>query len=205
MLKRLDKVYKMYLCGLIAADGHLDAKEKVIVIAQKDKEFIDIIAKILEKIGVSVSSVFYDKSARVWKLKIRDKKFYNYLIENGVVEGRKSDKINPPKTGLKTKEALAYVIGFIDGDGWIEQVKKKRKGKIYHYMRIGIKTKSENICNWMIKVLEANGIKARKANKKNSYEIQIDTLLAWKLAAFLLNPKHKNKLMNIRDDRTLRS
>ena len=200
----IHEILRMYLCGLIAADGYLD-DYGIVVIAQKDKEFIDIITKILRKLRIYISSVFYDKTARVWKIKIRDKEFYDYLLKNGLKTGRKSESVRPPSIEPNTKQALAYIIGFIDGDGWIEQVKKRRRGKVYYYMRIGIKTKSKEIRDWMIKVLTVNGIRPHKADKKDGYEIHIDTLLAWKLACYLLNPRHKKKLMNIRDDRTLRS
>jgi len=44
----------------------------------------------------------------------------------GLIAGRKCDRIVPPK--IKPEKALPYVIGFIDGDGWVEQVVKKEKG-----------------------------------------------------------------------------
>ena len=194
----------MYLAGLIAADGHIE-EDGHITIAQKNRDFIDIIKIIAEKAGVNISSIFYDKGAGVWKIKIKDKEFLGFLLSNGLVVGEKSTKIRPPNVDVNSREALAYMIGFIDGDGWVEQVKKKTKKRIRYYLRVGIKTKSREIRDWFIKVLEANGIRANKADKKDGYEVHIDTLLAWKIASYLLNPKHKERLMYIRDDRVLKS
>jgi len=72
-------------------------------------------------------------------------------------------------------------------------------------MRIGIKTKSKQLRDWFIDVLRAHNIIAHKANKKDGYEVHIDTPFAWKIASLLLNPHHRERIMLIRDSRFLES
>jgi|GEM_PF-5465942 hypothetical protein len=99
---------KLYLVGLIAADGHIE-QNGYVTIAQKDKRFTYVIADLLARINMKVSSLFYDKSAGVWKIKIRDPVFYRYLFDMGLIAGRKCDRIVPPK--IKPEKALPYIIG----------------------------------------------------------------------------------------------
>jgi|GEM_PF-3116582 hypothetical protein len=72
-------------------------------------------------------------------------------------------------------------------------------------MRIGIKTKSKQLRDWIIDVLRAHNIIAHKANKKDGYEVHIDSPFAWKIASLLLNPHHRERIKLIRDSRFLES
>ena len=120
---------KSYLCGLIAADGHLESNGYV-MLAQKDKRFIDWLLDVIKSNNIRISSVFFDKKANVWKIKLRDKEFYNYLLNNGLSSGKKAALLRPPKSC----DSFWYIIGFIDGDGWVEQVRKKVRDKMYYYL-----------------------------------------------------------------------
>ncbi|ACB39715.1 hypothetical protein Tneu_0776 [Pyrobaculum neutrophilum V24Sta] len=193
-----DMDWRLYLCGLIAADGHLDCRGEI-TLAQKRRDFIDTIATIMKTNGIDIASIFYDRKAGVWKLKTRDKDFYRYLINNGLKCGRKSSEINPP--AVEPTAGLPYVIGFIDGDGWVEQITKKYRSRTYTYLRVGLKTKSKALRDWIAEVLKANGIRANTADKKDGYEIHIDTIEAWTVAKMLLNPTHHERLKQIRDSR----
>ena len=186
-----------YLCGLVAADGHLD-EDGSITISQKDKRFAEKIVELLKEAGIQISSVFYDKGAGVWKIKIKDKAFYHYLISNGVPPGRKAHRITPPGPAV---DPLWYIAGFIDGDGWVEQVVKKAKGRTYYYIRIGLKTKSKNLRDWVLQALAGLGIRAHKADKKDGYEVHIDSADAWRIIPYLQNPSHLDKARSARDDR----
>ena len=183
------------MCGLIAADGHLESSG-CIVLAQKDRRFIDWLVEFIRNSNIKISSVFFDRSADVWKIKMRDKVFYSYLLSNGIRTGKKSYLLKPP---IRC-DPLWYIVGFIDGDGWIEQVKKKANGKTYYYLRIGIKTKSRELRDWMRQVLHSLGVITSKADKKDGYEIHIDRN-PWIVALYLQNPAHKERLSRIKDDR----
>ena len=183
-----------YLCGLIAADGHLESSG-CIVLAQKDRRFIDWLAELIRNSNIKISSVFFDRSAGVWKIKMRDKDFFSYLLSNGIRTGKKSYSLKPPTRC----DPLWYIVGFIDGDGWVEQVKRKPNGKTY-YLRIGVKTKSRELRDWMRQVLHSLGIITNKADKKDGYEIHIDRN-PWSLALHLQNPAHKERLSRTKDDR----
>jgi hypothetical protein len=183
------------LCGLIAADGHLESNG-CIALAQKDRRFIDWLVEFVRNSNIKISSVFFDRSVGVWKIEMRDKDFYSYLLSNGVRTGKKSYLLKPP---IRC-DPLWYIVGFIDGDGWIEQVKKKANGKTYYYLRIGIKTKSRELRDWMRQVLHSLGIITSKADKKDGYEIHINRN-AWIVALYLQNPAHKERLSRIEDDR----
>ena len=52
---------------------------------------------------------------------MRDKDFFSYLLSNGIRTGRKSYSLKPP---IRC-DPLWYIVGFIDGDGWVEQVERK--------------------------------------------------------------------------------
>jgi hypothetical protein len=182
-----------YLCGLVAADGHVE--RHYVTLAQKDRRFVDIIISLLREIDVRISSVFYDRGAGVWKIKVSDPRFKTFLINNGVPEGAKSHRLKPP--GFTGSLALMYIAGFIDGDGWVEQVARGNR----RYLRIGLKTKSRELRDWMYAVLMGEGIEASKADKKDGYEIHIDSVKAWEIAQLLKNPGHRDRLAQIRDDR----
>nr|BAC16539.1 putative homing endonuclease [Thermoproteus sp. IC-062] len=186
-----------YLCGLIAADGHLD-EEGYITISQKDRRFIDKIVALLKSAEIKISSLFYDKGAGVWKIKIKDERLYRYLVNNGVIPGKKAHVLRPPSSAV---DPLWYIIGFIDGDGWVEQVVKRAGDKSYYYIRIGIKTKSKELRDWIAQTLNDLGIRASRADKSDGYEVHIDGVEAWRLVPHLQNPTHLERAQSVKDNR----
>jgi hypothetical protein len=178
-----------YLVGLIAADGHVEKKR--VVLAQKDVIYLSLVWAMLARLGVAATKPFLDKRAGVYKIYINSREFHRRVVAY-VPMGRKSNVLPPPP--LEGEEALMYIAGFTDGDGWVEHIIKKRGEKRYCYLRIGIKTKSQKLRDWMYDTLLKLGIRAHKADKKSGYEVHIDTPDLHRLGDLLLNPTHVKKL-----------
>jgi hypothetical protein len=67
----------------------------------------------------------------VYKIYINSREFHRRVVAY-VPMGRKSNVLPPPP--LEGEEALMYIAGFTDGDGWVEHVIKKRGEKRYCYL-----------------------------------------------------------------------
>lgn len=113
-----------YWAGFIAADGHLNTKNKLSFgLSTVDKTILERFVRDTEYTGILRDS-FYDGKARTNLVVCSCRKWFGDLSNNYAVSGTDKTITLMPPENLDLDNALAYVIGYIDGDGCIHKTKK---------------------------------------------------------------------------------
>lgn len=99
-----------YILGFAYADGTVNPKRDTLIICQKDRTILDMIALVSP-----FKSLIYSKSSKVWRLRFTSKGLTKVLSGYGVVPNKTEYGFWPPK--LPVKYANHYIRGFLDGDG----------------------------------------------------------------------------------------
>lgn len=121
-----------YWAGFIAADGHISKNGKRISfgLSSKDEEILIALNKAINSnypIHQKIISTSYKQDQKISQLGLgcvndtlsKDLKKYWNIVNN------KSLILKPPK--VKNELALAFIIGYIDGDGWFGYYKSNGK------------------------------------------------------------------------------
>lgn len=127
----MDKEKESYLAGLILGDGHIEKGNNRIVISSTEKKFLKKVGDFLD----NTFSLFFDKSAGVWKLGFYSKKLCSEL--NRIYSIPSGNKTNAKNIFFGVYPDK-FISGLCDAEGWFE----KDKGK---YWKIRIKLKSKDI------------------------------------------------------------
>ena len=148
-----------YLAGLIAADGSLERNDPFITLASADRAFLDEHARhYLEAFTRRKTKSFVDRRAKVYKLRIYNRRAWELLVKRyGVPTGAKSRIVEPPQK-LENEEEIPYLQGWFDGEAWIEILRIRSK-QLHEYPRIGFKIRSEPIRNWAVEMIRKRGIR----------------------------------------------
>lgn len=156
-----------YYAGFIAADGCIvtttkNNKALQIDIQQKDSYILKNLKRDIEYTGPIINKKRYRYNVKVENssvLKISSIDICQDLEQNFNIKSRKSLTLKPPKN-LSLKQSLAYIIGYIDGDGSIFYSTYKRKygSKRYQLSIVGTK----EILNWINSIFSQK----YKVNKK---------------------------------------
>lgn len=152
-----------YFAGVVGGDGHLEKKKKRIVVSNKMKKTLENLRKKIKYKG----SIFFDKSAKVWKYSIYSKCLYTTLQKKfNIPSGKKSARIKPP--ALKGKQCIKYFIaGWFDADGGIE--------KYHGYTRLRLKIKSRKIRDYISKQLNKFGVRTRVHDRSDlRYTVEVN-------------------------------
>jgi len=122
-----------YWAGFIAADGAIITKTNSLVIelAKKDKDQLFRFKNHVEFTGPI--KVYRSKA----KIALHGSKtiLEDLNVIYNIPLGPKTYSLKPP-TNLKSLKALAYIAGYIDGDGFVGYQSQTIKGKIYSYRKI---------------------------------------------------------------------
>lgn len=133
-----------YWAGFIAADGGLvkygNKLKLVIGLSNKDKKHLIDFKNDLK----SFAKITSYKNCSF--LQIYDNKLCLDLKKNFNITPRKSLTLRPPKN-LTKWQSLAYIVGYIDGDGCIDISDKK-----YKYLRLRIMS-TKTVLTWVLKLL----------------------------------------------------
>jgi hypothetical protein len=128
-----------YWAGFIAADGYITKSKRISVcLSVKD-------LKHLKKLKIQFhvkNKIYISKTTTNTSLTFTDKILAEFLEKLNIVN-KKSLTLKYPK-GLKKSQELAYIIGYIDGDGTI--------GYNGRYLRLRI-LGTPNVLFWMSKIL----------------------------------------------------
>lgn len=105
-----------YWAGFIAADGSIHLRRPLLEIAlnKKDKKHLLKFKKAIK----SDKKMYFNSGDNTYKFSITSKEYVKYLNENFNITSRKSLTLKPPK-GLTRRQQLAFIAGYIDGDGCI--------------------------------------------------------------------------------------
>ena len=107
-----------YWAGFIAADGNINDKINAISIKLKSTDDI-ILKKFQEDIGHDGQIYYYtERGKHSATLRINNAKtYFTHLEKHWNITARKSLTLLPPN--LENELALSYIVGYIDGDGYI--------------------------------------------------------------------------------------
>jgi|14BtaG_2_1085337.scaffolds.fasta_scaffold32169_2 hypothetical protein len=134
-----------YLAGFIGADGNLDDKRLRLRInlSNKDSEYLRKISIIMDAEGL------YKLAKKTCHLEIYSSQIYKDLVNNFGLKPRKTFDLLPP-LNLSKEQRIAYMAGYIDGDGSIVDYHNEA-GKLA--IRI---VGNKNILEYFKKVLESD-------------------------------------------------
>ena len=124
----------LYWIGFILADGHISATYRLIIaLSGKDETHLrklseKINGKITNRINRSTFSTSNEYVSMVAVLSVQDKKNLKLLAEKFDIHPNKT--YNPPdftKYSLTDEQWLSLLIGFIDGDGHINKLRRSNQ------------------------------------------------------------------------------
>jgi hypothetical protein len=179
-----------YWAGFIAADGCITKNYIKIMISIKDIKLLRQFKKDIEYTG----PIYISKKLKRCSLEFRSSNIIKDLKTQWNIVEKKSLILKPPKVKLTKANFLAYVKGYIDGDGSIYLEKNKK------YLRISIIGTFE-LLNW---IKEKINIRCSNIQKyKNIYKFRYSGKMAEylyrklnKLKTFKLTRKWKFSLDN---------
>ena len=173
-----------YWAGFIAADGSVNTNSLRMCLSKKDKNHLLKLKEFIKYEGV-----LYDYGIKTnIQLDIYDKQIVKDLYNNFNIKSHKSLTLEPPKD-LTYDQELAFIIGYIDGDGVIGINSFKKKDKTYKYLRLRI-IGTPIFLKWVNKIFNKNN-KPKIHNKSKIHIISFSNL---KLIKKLNNFRLENKL-----------
>ena len=155
-----------YLAGIVLGDGHIESKRDRIVISSKYKNFLKKLDKKLKFLGHS-RSIFFDKSANVWKLSVYSGELVWMMTkEIGIPRGNKTyckSKIRMEKDFIRQ-----FLAGIYDAEGWTELDKGK-------YLKVRIKMKNRSFIKTIKSMLKEEGYKPTSHQKsEGSFVVDVN-------------------------------
>ena len=155
-----------YLVGLIVGDGHIESKTNRIVIASNNEIFTNKISSMFNKLKYQ-HSIFYDKSATVWKIGINSNKLYEILTKKYNIPIGNKTFVNF-RPNLNKKQLTFFIAGLFDAEGWGEIDKGK-------YFKVRIKMKNKEIISFVREILEKQGFQPKGHTKADkSYVVEVN-------------------------------
>lgn len=159
-----ESIIECYWAGFIAADGNLRSPDK-----KGNRKEIRMSCNIKDYTHLNKFKSFVDTNCNLrlnknmCYLDFTNATIYNNLIKNFNITPRKSLTLKPPK-GLNKKQSLAFIKGYIDGDGCISY----RKDTQLRLSVVGTK----QILKWVCKHLNIDN-KIQICYNKKTYEVKV--------------------------------
>lgn len=147
---------KAYFGGFIAADGNLNSTKYQLNIQLNPKD-VSILNNFKEATEFTGPINIYkrkkyksDETKDVCSISInRIEKWYHDLKRHFNIEPIKSKRLPPPNL-TNSYLKYAYILGLVDGDGWISMVNNKNKKKLI----LGFVGSSLQMVSWVKDILE---------------------------------------------------
>lgn len=166
-----------YYAGLIAADGCIAKDRNSFTLHQKD---IEVLGKFKNNISytgiISRRQISGKEDNYCHSINITSRKLVNDLEIFFNIIPKKSLILKPP-SNLDYFHSLCFILGYIDGDGYISIVKTKRQNP---YMLIGALGTKET-CYWIKSVLGVGRVDIRKDSKNIIYRYNCSHSKAFQL------------------------
>jgi len=172
-----------YWAGFIAADGCLYNKRELrVCLSNADKGHLEKLRNFIGYTGPLAQS----KITTNLYLVVSSSQIYSDLNKNFNITPRKSLTLLPP-IGLTYKQSLAYIIGYIDGDGSIGYNSYTYKnGTKYKFLRLRI-IGTPMTLNWINLIFKKRAIPIQHCKSKISIISFNDRNLLIKLKGFILD------------------
>lgn len=151
-----------YWAGFLAADGSIKDNSLSIQISDKDYEHCKKFANTINFTG-QISRYIRKNGVRMCAFTIKSEKLCLDLSKHFNIVPKKTLTLQPPNL-LEKEHIYAYIIGYIDGDGWISLRKK------YNTPRLGF-VGQEKIITWILENL-ANLLTGEEREKFMTKKIQ---------------------------------
>lgn len=169
--------HNAYVLGYLFADGHFKRRKLIYESGMKsrihsslnlssiDKELID---KIKLEFGIKNRKTRISRENSIhrktlYTISISNHHFLQYLIKQGMIIGKKSDKIYIPETIIKNKLLFfSFFRGFFDGDGSINSIFYAK------YARMGLATVSYKFLIQMKNIMIDFGISSENIKTSNN-------------------------------------
>ena len=123
----IDEPEKAYWLGFLAADGyvHDERGELNLQLQERDKGHLEKFAKALEcEIPImTIHSSYAGKPLTHYRFSVKCRKMVDALKQWGIVQN-KSFILTPP-TGIDKNLMSYWILGYLDGDGCVENAKKR--------------------------------------------------------------------------------
>lgn len=122
-------------------------------------------------------SIHFCKTDNTCKLYLNiPRNIYEILLTYGLIPNKTYDfDVTPKLNDLNRNDFFQFYVGFIEGDGSIDNKKMRSRNHCYDMFRIRFSSGSINLTNWIINKLESFGYKRRKiyCRSENNYEYSI--------------------------------
>ena len=167
-----------YWAGFIAADGYIDNKAFAlrVCLSKKDKIHLERLKDFLKYSG----PLYQSKTNTNLHLDVISKQLLIDLENIFNIHTKKSLTLKPPKA-LTYEQSLAYIIGYIDGDGSIGYNSHLYKNKKYSYLRLRI-IGTQKTLRWI----------------NHIFEMKADSVKHCRSKIFIISFNNKNLLLKLK-------
>lgn len=183
-----------YYAGLFAADGNIKKTTPYCTLNQKDINVLEKFKQHIEYTGKITKRTNSKKKINFcYSVSITSQNITDDLYKNFNIIPQKSLILQPPHK-LDNYQSLCFIIGYIDGDGWISIVKTKKRKP---YILIGL-LGTKKMCEWIKNIFGVGSVFLRKDCKNTIYKYVVSHNNAINIINKLKNIK---ELDNIRFSR----
>lgn len=147
-----------HLIGLISGDGHIEPNGRI-NITTSSLEFANTVLRIAKKFSYYTGKVF-DKTNRVWIVRIRSNYLQKELERANIPAGKKFDIVTLDfAKKFNDEEKASLIAGWLDAEGWFEWDKGSP--------RIRLKIKNEKARDQICELLKDLNLPTRKFKTKD--------------------------------------
>jgi len=184
--------------GIMLGDGGFTAKAKQIQITLNnidDKEYINFVCGLTNKLFGRKPSVFKCKNAVASKISISSVSLVDYLVKLGLKIGNKIKLQVDIPDWIKNNMlySIACVRGLVDTDGCVFNHRYYVNNKFYNYKKLAFTTYSQPMRKSVYKILKSIGLNPRLSSYR---DIRIDSRKDMEIYFNVVgsnNTKHLNK------------
>lgn len=173
----IPNIQNSYWAGYIAADGCITERDHGVVLCCKrdDRIILETIKKHTncEVPILDEEKINFNKLKQYSRLTIYSQQIVDDLLKYWNITPRKTLTLQPPKYYMKNDLALAFIIGYIDGDGCIRYAPDKKYNT--KYLEISMAGTKE-VLEWIAKIISNitnNQHTVSKIKKKNCHILKI--------------------------------
>ena len=182
--------------GIMLGDGGItDYQISITLNKRDDKDYIEFVAKMLEKLFRVKTGRTVRESVVV--LTLSRINLVNFCQKMGLVKGNKiKQQIDIPNWIKRTNRySVACVRGLVDTDGGVFNHRYRSNGKEYCYRKLAFSSRSKPLIHSVGEILKQNLIKCRVDSKGDIRLDDVGEVRKYFKTIGSHNPKHLNKII----------